>query len=71
MVQFFENIFKAAHRDVIEGDGSYVLREPAGAYALKFAGANGALRSQNTFFRNEIVNEATNSLVQSEIPVKL
>ena len=30
--------FKADHRDVIESDGSYVLREPAEAYALKFAG---------------------------------
>jgi putative transposase len=29
--------FKAAHRDVIEIDGSYTLREPAGAYGLKFA----------------------------------
>jgi hypothetical protein len=49
---------KAAHRDVVESDGSYVLREPADAYALKFAGANGALRSQNTFFGNEIVDDA-------------
>jgi hypothetical protein len=45
---------KAAHRDVVEYDGSYVLREPAEAYALKFAG----VRSQNTFFWNEIVDEA-------------
>jgi hypothetical protein len=37
--------FKADHRDVIESDGSYVLREPAEAYALKFAGGNEALRS--------------------------
>jgi len=51
--------FKADHRDVIESDGSYVLREPAEAYALKFAGGNEALRSQNTFFWNEIVDEAT------------
>jgi putative transposase len=50
---------KAAHRDVVESDGSYVLREPAEAYALKFAGENEALRSQNTFFWNEIVDEAT------------
>jgi REP element-mobilizing transposase RayT len=51
--------FKADHRDVIESDGSYVLREPAEAYALKFAGGNEALRSQNTFFWNEIVDEET------------
>jgi REP element-mobilizing transposase RayT len=51
--------FKADHRDVIESDGSYVLREPAEAYALKFACGNEALRSQNTFFWNEIVDEAT------------
>ena len=51
--------FKADHRDVIESDGSYVLREPAEAYAIKFAGGNKALRSQNTFFWNEIVDEAT------------
>jgi hypothetical protein len=50
---------KAAHRDVIEADGSYVLREPAEAYALKINGENEALRSQNTFFWNEIVDEAT------------
>jgi putative transposase len=49
---------RAAHRDVIEADGSCVLREPAEAYAVKFA-ENEALRSQNTFFWNEIVDEAT------------
>jgi hypothetical protein len=51
--------FKADHRDVIESDGSYVLREPAEAYAPKFDGGNEGLRSQNTFFWNEIVDEAT------------
>ena len=30
--------FKADHRDAIESDGSYVLRERAEAYALKFGG---------------------------------
>ena len=29
--------FKADHRDVIESDGSYVLRQAAEGYALKFA----------------------------------
>ena len=28
--------FKAAHRDVIEADGSCALREPDEAYGLKF-----------------------------------
>jgi len=51
--------FKAAHRDVIEIDGSYTLREPAGAYGLKFAGENEALSIENTFFWNESVDEAT------------
>jgi len=51
--------FKAAHRDMVESDGSYVLLEPTEAYALKFAGENEALRSQNTFFWNEIVDDAT------------
>ncbi len=50
---------KAAQRNVIEANGSYTLREPAEAYALKFAGANGALRPQNTFFWNERVDEVT------------
>jgi hypothetical protein len=51
--------FKAAHRDVIEIDGSYTLREPAGAYGLRFAAENEALRLQNTFFWNESFDEAT------------
>ena len=51
--------FKADHRDVIECDGSYVLQGAAERYALKFAVENEALRSQNTFFWNEIVDEAT------------
>ena len=40
--------FKADHRDVIESDGSYVLRETAEGYAVKFGVENEALRSQNT-----------------------
>ena len=51
--------FKADHRDVIESDGSYVLRQVAEGYTLEFAVENEALRSQNTFFWNEIVDEAT------------
>ena len=51
--------FKAAHRDVIETDGTYALREPAEAYSSNFTGESEALRSQKTFFWNEIVDEAT------------
>ena len=63
-VSIFENVtsklgLKAAHRDVIEGDGSYALREPAGAYRLKFAAENKALSTENTFFWNESFDEAT------------
>jgi hypothetical protein len=39
---------KTGHRDVIEADRSYALREFAEAYGLKFAAANEALRTQNT-----------------------
>ncbi len=51
--------FKAAHRDVVESDGSYTLREPAQAYGFEFAAENEALRAQNTFFWKESVDEAT------------
>ena len=51
--------FKAAQRDVIEGDGSYTLREPIEAYGPQFAAENEALRPQNTFFWNERVDEVT------------
>jgi hypothetical protein len=50
---------KATHREVIEADGSYTLREPAGAYASNFTGESETLRSQNTFFWDESVDEAT------------
>ena len=49
---------KATHRDVVEADGSYALREPAEAYGLKFVAENEALRHQNTFPWNETVDEA-------------
>ena len=51
--------FKAAHRRLIETDGSYALREPAEAYGLEFAAENEALRAANTFFWDESVDEAT------------
>jgi len=50
---------KAAHRDVVESDGSYGPREPAEEYVLKFAAETQALSSQNTFFWSEIVEQAT------------
>jgi hypothetical protein len=51
--------FKAVHRDVIEGDGSYALREPAEAYGLGFAAEKAALRAENTFLWDETVEQAT------------
>ena len=50
--------FKASHRDVIGSKGSYALREPAEAYGRNFAGESGALRFQNTFLWDEIVDQA-------------
>jgi REP-associated tyrosine transposase len=49
---------KALHRDVTEANGSYALREAAGAYGTKFRGENEALSTQNTFFWNETVDAA-------------
>ena len=46
---------KARHRDVIEADGSYALREPSEAYAGKFTGKIEALRTQNTVLWDETV----------------
>jgi len=50
---------KAAHREVLAVDGTYALREPSEAYTRNLISENEALRSQNTFFWNEIVDEAT------------
>jgi len=49
---------KARHRDVIEADGSYALREPSEAYAGKFTDKNDALRLENTVLWDESVNDA-------------
>jgi hypothetical protein len=46
-----------AHRDVIEADGTYALREQAEAYGLSFVAESEALRAGNTFFWNETVFE--------------
>ena len=59
--------FKADHRDVIEYDGSCVLREAAEGYACKFAVENEALRSQNTFFGMKSLMKQRYSLVRPEI----
>jgi putative transposase len=47
---------RAAHRDVVEADGTYALREPAEAYRLSFAAESESLRAENTFFWNETVD---------------
>jgi hypothetical protein len=49
---------KGAHRDVIEADGSYDLREPTEAYAGNFTGKNEGLMAQNTILWDESVDEA-------------
>ena len=49
---------KARHRDVIDADGSYALREPSEAYAGKFTGKNDALRLENTVLWDQSVNDA-------------
>jgi hypothetical protein len=44
---------KAMHREVIEADGTYALREPAEAYAANFTGRIEASRSENTLQVND------------------
>jgi hypothetical protein len=44
---------KAMHREALETDGTYALREPAEAYARKLTGRNEALSSENTLLWNE------------------
>ena len=48
---------KAAHRDVIRGDGSNALRELEEPYGLGFAAENEVLRAENTFFWDETVDQ--------------
>jgi len=50
---------KAIHREVLETDGTYALREPSEAYTRNLTGENDALSSENTLPWNEIVDEAT------------
>ena len=44
---------KAAHREVLEADGTYALREPSEAYTRNLTGENKALSSENTLPWNE------------------
>jgi len=44
---------KAMHREMVQADGTYALREPAEAYAPNFTGENEALSSENTLPWNE------------------
>lgn len=44
---------KAIHREVVQADGTYALREAAEAYARNFTGENEALSSENTLPWNE------------------
>jgi len=60
---FVENVqnqlgFKAAHRDVTQVQGSYVLREPAEAYVGKSVGEKAALSSENALVWDETVEDA-------------
>jgi hypothetical protein len=48
---------KATHRDVIEADGSYALREPTEAYAGKFTAENDALRTGNSIRWDESIED--------------
>jgi len=41
------------HREMVQADGTYALREPAEAYAPNFTGENEALSSENTLPWNE------------------
>jgi len=45
--------FKAAHREAIEGGGTYALREQSEAYGPNFSRKNEVLSSENTRFWNE------------------
>jgi hypothetical protein len=50
---------KARHRDVLEADGSYALREPPEACTGKFTGKIAALRmTENTILWGRSVDDA-------------
>jgi hypothetical protein len=45
------------HREVLETDGTYVLREPGEVYAGNFTSKGEALRSKNTLPWNESLKD--------------
>ena len=47
------------HREVLQADGTFALREPSEAYAGKLTDKNEALRSPNTILWNEKLGNAT------------
>ena len=49
---------KTMHREVLETDETYALREPAEAYAGKFTGKIEALKTQSTILWDESVDDA-------------
>jgi REP-associated tyrosine transposase len=49
---------KAMHREVVQADGTYALREPAEFYAGNFTGKIEVLSTENTFFWDESVEDA-------------
>jgi hypothetical protein len=49
---------KAMHRDIIQPDESYALREPAELYAGNFSGKNEALSSENSVLWDENLESA-------------
>jgi putative transposase len=62
-LSFVENVrkqlgVKASHRDVIEANGSYALRESAEAYGFEIAPENEALRHQNAILWDESIDDA-------------
>jgi hypothetical protein len=44
---------KAMHREVLETDGTYALREPSESYTRNFVGENDALTPKNTVLWQE------------------
>jgi hypothetical protein len=50
---------KVIHREVMEADKTYALREPAEAYACNFSGKNEALSSENGIIWDENLENAS------------
>jgi len=55
---------KAMHREVLEADGMYALREPSEAYTRNLTGENKALSSENTLPWNESLETQVDSVVR-------